>query len=99
MTSIVFERSGGVVGNEIHLDLDLNNLPENESQYLHKLLFDADFFKIPENLSAVSTPDEFQYVITVKAGSSSHTVRVSDTTMPKSLLPLVKEMSKLEVVH
>jgi hypothetical protein len=38
-----------------------------------------------------------EYVITVKAGHSEHTVRVSDTTMPKSLTPLVNELISLRV--
>lgn len=99
MTTIIFDRSGGLVGNEIHLDLDLNSLPENESQYLHKLLYDAEFFNIPENLMAKSTPDEFQYVISVEAGNSSHTVRTCDTTMPKALAPLVKELTAIRVTQ
>jgi hypothetical protein len=75
----------------------MNNLPEEEAQNLQKLLLEADFYNIPENLSATATPDEFQYVITVKAGHSEHTVRVSDTTMPKSLTPLVNELISLRV--
>ena len=97
MTSITFERSSGLVGNEIQLELDLNSLPDDEAQYLQKLLLEADFYNIPENLSAQSTPDEFQYVITVRAGNSEHIVRASDTTMPKSLAPLVNELIALRV--
>lgn len=97
MTSIIFERSSGLIGNEINFELDVNSLPENESQLLQKLLFEADFYNIPDDLSAKTTPDEFQYVITVKSGQFEHTVRVSDTTMPKSLAPLVNELIALRV--
>ena len=96
MTTINFERSGGVAGNEIHLKLDLNSLPADEAQNLLKLISEADFFKIPENLVAKSTTDEFRYTITVNAGQSSHTVHTSDTTMPKPLLPLVNELTMLK---
>lgn len=99
MTTIKFQRSGGVVGNEIHLDLDLNTLPDDEAQHLIRLISDADFFKIPENLGAQATTDEFQYVITVQAGKSNHTVHVTDTTMPLNLIPLVKELTILRVIQ
>jgi hypothetical protein len=97
MTLITFERSSGLIGNEIHLKLDLNDLPDGEAQTLQKLLLAADFFRIPQNLSAQSTPDEFQYVITVQAGHSEHTFRASDTTLPKALAPLVNELTALRV--
>jgi len=99
MTTIKFQRSGGVVGNEIHLDLDLNTLPDDEAQHLIRLISEADFFKIPENPGAQATTDEFQYIITVQAGKSNHTVRVTDTTMPQNLIPLVKELTILRVLQ
>jgi hypothetical protein len=93
--NLSFEVTGG--RSMLNLELDMNSLPESEAQILQKLLFEADFYNIPEDLSAMATPDEFQYVITVKAGNSEHTVRVSDTTMPKSLTSLVNELIALRV--
>jgi hypothetical protein len=40
-------------------------------------------------------PDEYQYTITVDAGITNHTVRTTDSTMPSSLRPLVRELSLL----
>lgn len=37
-------------------------------------------------------PDEFQYVISLEIGSTQHTVRATDATMPESLRPLVEEL-------
>ena len=99
MTTIKYQRSGGVIGNEIQLELDLNTLPDDEAQRLVQMITDADFFNIPEDLGAHATPDEFQYVITVHAGRSSHTVHVTDTTMPLNLIPLVKELTILRVLQ
>ena len=99
MTTIKFHRSGGIVGNVIHLDLNLNDLPDNEAQHLIRLVTEADFFNLPENLSVQATTDEFQYSITVEAGRARHTVHVSDTTMPKDLLPLVKELTLIRVLQ
>jgi hypothetical protein len=57
------------------------------------LILDADFHRIPTDLNGKSTPDEFEYVITVRAGQSEHTVRTCDTTMPDALAPLVVELT------
>jgi hypothetical protein len=96
MTTIHFERSGGLLGDDINIDLDLARLPDDEAQTLQNLIFQSEFFELPENLNGTSTPDEFQYVITIRSGQSEHTVHVNDTTMPSSLSPLVAALS---VVH
>jgi len=98
MTVVTFERTGGVVGNEVYLDLELESLSEDTAQRLQKLIEKADFFNIPANLVMSSTPDEFQYRITVDDGNALHSVRTTDTTMPKSLLPLVRELTMLKVL-
>ncbi|HXQ34334.1 MAG TPA: protealysin inhibitor emfourin [Anaerolineales bacterium] len=99
MTTITFERSGGVVGNDLHLDLDLDTLAEDEAQHLLKLIDEADFFNIPEQSTEQFTPDEFKYKIAVDAGQTSHTVYTSDSTIPKNLLPLAKELTMLKILH
>jgi hypothetical protein len=99
MTTITFERSGGVIGNELRLDLDLESLADYEAERLQKLIDEADFFSLPPNLAANSTPDEFRYTITIENGDASHTIRTSDTTMPQALLPLVKELTMLNAIH
>lgn len=96
MTTITFERGGGHIGNLIHISVDLNSLPDDESQILQNLILTSNFFEIPENLAALSTvPDEFKYTITVEANRSSHTVHATDTTAPENLRPLIEELSKL----
>jgi hypothetical protein len=96
MTTIYFERTGGLLGDDIKLDVDLDRMPDDEAQNLQRLLMESGFFELPENLNGTATPDEYQYVIRVQAGQSDHTVHVSDTTMPGSLSPLVAALS---VVH
>jgi len=71
MTTITFERSGGAAGKDLHLDLDLNTLPEDESQHLLKLIDEADFFNIPEHPAEQFKADEFQYTIGVNAGHAT----------------------------
>lgn len=95
MTMINFSRSGGSIGKEMSLDFDLGNIPAPDAQRLHNLLNESNFFEIPFVNNLNSGPDEYTYTITVVAGNSLHTVRVSDTSMPKSLRPLVEELTEL----
>ena len=95
MAKIMFECSGGFLGQSKDIALDLDTLPSNESRHLLCLIQKADFFNIPENLVARSTADEFLYAITVEAGTTRHRVRVSDTDMPTALRPLIDELTAL----
>lgn len=95
MTKINFKRTGGITGREIDTDIDLNELPDNESQELMHLITETNFFKIPQNLIGHSTPDEYEYIVTVEAGNTHHTIQTSDTNAPESLRPLLDKLSKL----
>lgn len=99
MTNITFERSGGVTGHEIHLDLDLDSMPDPDAKRLLNLVEKADFLNIPSNLGMTSSPDEFQYKITVDNGNQHHSVQTTDTTMPKALSPLVRELTMLQAIN
>lgn len=99
MTTITFERTGGHVGNDLRLDLDLDALPEDESQHLMKLIDEADFYNIPERTGEQFTADEYKYKIALNGEQASHTVETSDSTMPRSLLPLTKELTMLRILH
>jgi len=96
MTTISFKRSGGFVGKGMRLQLSLDQLSSNDASALLRLIEQAEFFRIPENLIVKFNPDEYQYTITVDAGVICHTVRTNDTTMPASLRPLVDELSSLQ---
>lgn len=99
MTTITFERTGGLVGNDLHLDLDLDSLPEDESQHLMKLIDEADFYNIPARTAEQFTSDEYKYKISLKGEQASHSVQTSDSSMPRSLLPLTKELTMLKILH
>ena len=99
MTTITFERTGGLVGNDLHLDLDLESLSEDEAQHLMKLIDEADFYNIPERTAEQFTPDEYKYKIAVNGEQVRHTVQTSDSSMPKNLLPLTKELTMLKILH
>jgi hypothetical protein len=95
MTKINFKRTGGILGREIDTDIDLNELPDTESQELNDLLFQTNFFQIPQNLINHAIPDEYEYTVTVEAGNTHHTVHASDATAPESLRPLLHKLSIL----
>jgi len=95
MTMINFKRTGGSTDSELTMDFDLNNMPASEAQRLHNLLTGSKFFEVPVVNDLRAGPDEYEYVITVVAGNSIHTVHVSDTSMPQSLRPLVEDLTEI----
>ena len=95
MTRINFKRTGGMTGREIESDIDLNEMPADESQELMRLLTDTGFFSIPQNLIEHTVPDEYEYTITVDAGNTHHTIHTSDSNAPDSLRPLLDKLSML----
>ena len=99
MTTITFERTGGMIGNDLHLDLNLDDLSEDEVQHLMRLIEEADFYNVPEHTADQFTPDEYKYTISVNSEQASHTVHTSDHSMPKNLLPLTKELTMLKILH
>ncbi|MGE5464570.1 MAG: protealysin inhibitor emfourin [Syntrophothermus sp.] len=95
MTKINFKRTGGFLGRELDSDIDLNEMPDDDSQELQRMILDTNFFNIPQNLIAPATPDEYEYTVTVDAGNSHHTIHTSDSNAPDSLRPLLEKLSKL----
>ena len=72
MTTITFKRSGGFVGKGMRFQLKLDELPSNDARALIRLIEQAEFFNLPENLIVKFNPDEYQYTITVDAGVICH---------------------------
>ena len=95
MAKITFKRSGGFIGQGLRFELDLTSLPIGVVQKIARMVEEAQFFDLPENLIKKFEPDEYQYTIMVDAGITNHTVRTNDSTMPSSLRPLVKELSRI----
>ena len=99
MAKIMFKRSGGFIGQGLRFELNLNSMPISAVRNITRLVEEAQFFDLPENLIKNFKPDEYQYTITVDAGITYHTVRTNDSTMPSSLRPLVKELSLLSSAY
>lgn len=99
MTTISFRRTGGTLGQEIAANFDLNSMPASDSQRLQDLIDESSFFEIPVVDVVPSGPDEFAYAITVVSGNSIHTVSVTDNLMPRSLRPLIHDLTELAVAN
>ena len=95
MAKITFKCSGGFIGRGTRYELNLNSLPISAVRNITRLVEEAQFFDLPENLISNFQADEYQYTITVDAGITNHTVHTNDSTMPSSLRPLVRELSQL----
>ena len=94
MTRITFERTGGLMGRKISFHLDLDSLPPEQAEIISHLLEESHFFSLPEDLEADAIPDGFTYVITAETEFESKVVRVSDTSAPEPLRPLLIELSR-----
>lgn len=97
MTTISFIRTGGIMGQELTATFDLNIPPADEAERLNTLVQESNFFEIPVVDVVPSKTDEYAYTITVVSGNSIHTIRVTDSLMPKSLRPLIQELTQLAV--
>jgi hypothetical protein len=97
MTTISYKRRGGTLGQEIAANFDLNSMPASDSQRLQDLIDESSFFAIPVVEAVPSSPDEFEYTITVISENSIHTVSATDSLMPRSLRPLIHDLTELAV--
>ena len=90
---ISYRRTGGFAGMILSYDIDIDNLSPEEASELETLVSEADFFSLPEEISAESAGmDQFQYLLTIKTEQVQHTVEVGDASMPEKLLPLVNKI-------
>jgi hypothetical protein len=93
MMKIIFERSGGFMGRNVKLELDLADLPPDQAEILKRLVEESDFFSLTESLPKAPAPDGFTYTITVITTKIRHTVNTADTSAPEVLRPLLDELS------
>jgi hypothetical protein len=91
--TIAFERTGGLMGHPVSLNLDLDEIPADQSATLKRFVDESDFFELSDAPKKTSRLDEFSYTITITTGTLQHTIRISDSSAPESLRPLLKELS------
>jgi hypothetical protein len=70
-------------------------LSRAQEDELCRLIAEAGFFGLPGRLEpAAPQADRFQYVLTVETGENSHTVFASESSIPKSMRPLLDWLSR-----
>lgn len=77
------------------MDLDLSTVSAIAAQRLERLIAESNFFDIPLVRDLRAGPDEYEYTVTVVAGNDLHTVHATDTSMPRSLRPLIEQLTDL----
>ena len=82
------------MGRTTSLTLDLNDLPHDQAEVLRRLLEEANFINLNEELVTGAMPDEFDYTISVETDELHHTVHASDSSAPDSLRPLIHELTE-----
>jgi hypothetical protein len=93
---IEFERTGGFTGIPLKLKVQVDALPVEEAQQLRCLVAEAHFFDLPPELASLApAADQFQYQITVEDAGRTHSVRATETAVPASLWPLVRQLTTM----
>lgn len=88
---IQFERTGGVAGIPLVIDLDSDSLPQQEQLALQELVEAADFFRLPERITTpLPVADRFVYLVMIEAEAQTQTVIVNEAAVPSSLRPLLE---------
>ena len=83
------------MGLKSNLTVDLDDMPLDQAETLSRLVDEAHFFTLTENPPTQSTPDGFQYAITIEAETNKRTLHTSDTSAPEELRPLLQELSQM----
>jgi len=83
------KKTGGVAGLKISAEVDSEQLSSAERQEMEELAERAKLFDQPAKPGAGSTPDQFQYEITVDDQGKRHSFVTNDATASDELLDLV----------
>jgi len=79
---IYFERTGGFAGIKTSASIDTDTLPPNESEKLHDMCDNMNFFNMPSTSAPKSgAADLFRYKITIESKDGRHTVETTDLSM------------------
>jgi len=79
---IYFERTGGFAGIKTSASIDTDTLPPNESEKLHDMCDNMNFFNMPSTSAPKSgAADIFRYKITIESKDGRHTVETTDLSM------------------
>jgi Emfourin len=87
---IEYVRSGGLAGMRQAFSASSESLSAEERNQLAQLVQSSRFFDQPEVVRPDPTgADRFQYRISVESDQGTHTVQVSEGSVPTELQPLI----------
>ncbi len=89
---ILFERTGGFMGRTVSLNLDLTQLPSDQTLTLKRLVDESDFFNLTEPPPNTTMRDGFNYSLTVTEGKAEHTLHLAERNIPSALRPLFEAL-------
>ncbi len=93
---IQFERSGGFAGMRLAATIDTATLPAEQASALQDSIDAARFFDLPANIPAPpNAADQFQYHVSIDAGSKKHTVDVGEGSASPALSALLQQLTTL----
>ena len=89
-----FERTGGFAGLRTSVVLDTDTMPQNESEQLHNMCNNVNFFNLPSKSEPnANTADLFRYKITIESKDGTHTVETTDLAMTPEFTNFVNFLS------
>jgi hypothetical protein len=93
---IEFVRSGGFAGLRLAASIDSQQLTPEQASNLGKLIADAGFFDLPEQITSPKpAPDRYMYQIIVSSAQQTHSINVSEAVVPDRLRPLLDFLTTL----
>jgi hypothetical protein len=79
---VYFERTGGFAGIRASVSLDTDKMPRDESEQLHRLYNNLNFFNLPSKSESESgAADLFHYKITIESKDGEHTIETTDMSI------------------
>jgi hypothetical protein len=83
------KKTGGIAGLKISAEVDSEQLAPAERREMKELVEQARLFDQPAKPGVKSTPDQFQYEITVEDQGKRHSFVTNDASASDELLDLV----------
>jgi hypothetical protein len=94
---IDFVRSGGFAGLRLAVSVDTGSMDEASAAKLWKLVEEAGFYDLPDELPAPYTsPDRFEYRVEISSlERGTHTLTAAEAVVPDQLWPLLNHLTAL----
>jgi hypothetical protein len=87
-------KTGGIAGLKVSAEVDSEKLPEAQAKKMKELVDQADLFNQASAPRGKSSPDQFQYEISVEEGGKTHTFSTNESTASDDLLDLIDWMTE-----